>query len=636
MKTISIVFVFLLLTLFPAIGKITMPNLFSDNMVLQRDQPIHIWGWADSQENIEIKFKEQKVNLKASKDGSWSTYLKTSAYGGPYTLSVKGKDSEHIFQNILVGDVWVCSGQSNMEFQVKNVNNASTEVANSDFPNIRLFTVGRSMANHPQKDVEGTWQVCSPSSVPDFSAVGYFFGRDIYKNTSIPLGLISSSWGGTVAETWTSTESISKVPEFMEKVKTLDKLDIDKLQKTNKENKLLFEKALQNDPGITEKWFLGNIGFEKTMSVPDDWINTDLSDLDGSVWFKYEFFLPEDIGSTAGILSLGKIDDADISWVNGIKVGQTNGYMIDRVYNLEEGVLKPGKNNIVVNVVDYARSGGINGPKDVLFIKVGDKKYPLSGNWNYKIAVDSRDCGLVDFGPNTYPSLLYNGMIAPLIKYPVRGVIWYQGESNDYNPSLYKTLFPNLVQDWREKWDMPLPFYWVQLANFRQPDEIPADSRWAEVREAQTKTLSLPFTGQAVTIDVGEANDIHPRDKQTVGERLALLALKNDYGKPETIASGPTFKSLVKKEGKFVITFDNLGGGLVVRNKYRYINGFAVAGFDKKFVWAKAEVAGNTIVVYSNQVVDPQFVRYAWGDNPDDVNLYNKEELPACPFRYPD
>lgn len=621
--------------LFPSQAQITMPKFFSDNMILQRDKPIHLWGYASVNEKIEVIFKGQNKTTTATDKGSWSIYLDDSAYGGPYTLTVKGEQSEITFNNVWVGDVWLCSGQSNMEFRLNNANDAVMEMANANYPNIRLFTVERAISNKPKTDVGGTWQPCSPTTAGDFSAVGYFFGKDIYQGTHIPIGLICSSWGGTVAETWTSPKAIREIPEFTQKLAESEKIDLSHFDQINQTKKTAFEKALKNNPGIEDKWYLADSysSFNEHMPLPQGWSGTTLSNLDGTVWFSTEIVLSDDPTGKQVTLSLGRIDDTDITWINGIEVGRTDGYDKDRVYSIKDGILKQGRNVITISVSDYSGEGGINGQSDQLYLAVDGVTYSLAKEWKYKIAVDSRKYGYIDFGPNTYPSLLYNGMIAPLTELSIKGVIWYQGESNDYNPALYRTLFPNLITDWRTRWQTELPFYWVQLANYKAIDKEPQQSKWGEIREAQSLALNLPKTGQAVIIDIGDAKDIHPKNKKDVGRRLALHALKNDYGQKNRVADGPTYKSMRVDKNKIIISFKNTGSGMIAKDNNGLINGFAIAGKDKKFIWAKAKISGNSVIVWNDSISHPIAVRYAWSDNPGDLNLYNKEGLPACPFR---
>lgn len=614
-------------------AKIKMSNIFSDNMVLQRDKPIHIWGWGEVNEKIEIEFKGQKVTTTVSKDGKWGAYLKKSTFGGPYILTIKDKSSKIIYNNVMIGDVWLCSGQSNMEMVVKSCNNAQNEIAAADYPQIRLFTVGRAIANHPGEDIDGEWQICSPTTAGDFSAVGYFFGREIFLNTGIPQGLICSSWGGTVVETWTSPQMMRTVANYASKLDKIEKIDLEAYQKDNQIKKEKYIRDIKNDKGIADQWYNNTSVYTNKMDIPKEWAETELSDMDGSVWFKTQFILPDNAAGKMASLSLGAIDDTDITWINGQEIGRTDGYDIKRIYHVPAGLLKGGINTLVVNVADYASGGGINGRKDQLYIEVEGKKYPLSGTWDYAISVDNREYDYFELVPNSYPSLLYNGMVAPLINFPIKGILWYQGESNDGDPYLYRTLFPNIINDWRAKWNEPLPFYWVQLANFREADKQPSQSKWAEIREAQTMALSLPNTGQAVTIDIGDAKDIHPRNKQDVGKRLALIALKNNYEKSDITASVPIFKSMVVEGNKIIISFGNISSGLLSNNKYGYITGFSIAGHDGHFVWAKAKMDGNKVIVWQDDVTNPVEVRYAWSDNPDDACLYNSAGLPACPFR---
>lgn len=410
---------------------------------------------------------------------------------------------------------------------------------------------------------------------------------------------------------------------------------MDSFEQTNLTRKAAFEKALNVDPGITEKWYATGscLVFDGSMCLPQAWSGTALTDMNGTVWFSIEITLSDNPVGKQAVLSLGRIDDADITWINGVEVGRTTGYQKERLYAFDTGILKKGKNVITISVSDYSGEGGFSGQRDQLYLEIGGTKLSLAKEWKYKVAVDSRKYGYVEFGPNAYPSLLYNGMIAPLTGLPIRGVIWYQGESNDYNPALYRTLFPNLISDWRARWNNEFSFYWVQLANYRSIDKMPQDSKWAEIREAQTQALSLPKTGQAVTIDIGEADDIHPKNKKDVGKRLALHALKLDYGKKNIVADGPTFRSMKTKKNKIIISFDNVGSGLVSKDGDEFINGFAIAGKDNKFVWAKAKISGNVVIVWNDTLLHPVAVRYGWSDNPGQLNLYNKEGLPAAPFR---
>lgn len=633
-KNLTFLICFFSITFSVLHAEVKLPRIFSDNMVLQRDKPIKVWGWADKNETVEVSFLDQQKKVKADKNGNWAILLTPVSHGGPYTMQVKGKNNSITFQNILIGEVWLCSGQSNMEWQVKSSMNAKSEISNADFPQIRSFNVVKDLDMKPKSDLKGSWEVCSPATVGDFSAVAYFFARKLYQELNVPIGIINSSWGGTDIETWTSPESFSKLGDiFKERYKALNITDFDKFAKESEEGKKAFTQAMLNDPGVAESWFNPTLNTStwKKMQVPKLW-DGELGSVDGILWFRYALTLPESVEGKSGTIRLGPIDDNDVTWINGIKVGETNGYNINRSYAVPANVLKAGQNIITVKIVDNAGGGGLYGKPEDLTLDAGGKSYPLAGEWLYKVAVSNKAFNYVEFSPNMYSSLLYNAMINPIIQYPIKGAIWYQGENNAGQAYNYRTLFPNMITDWRTKWGYEFPFYWVQLANFMAKDDVPQDSDWAELREAQSMTLSLPKTGEAVITDIGEANDIHPRNKQDVGLRLALNALNKDYGKTDIIYSGPTFKSMEVDGDKAIISFNNIGKRLNSTSKYGYIEGFAIAGADNKFVWAKAYIEGDKVIVYSDNISKPVSVRYSWSNNPD-VNLFNSEGLPAAPFR---
>lgn len=618
-------------------AEVKLPHIFADNMVIQQNKPIKIWGWADKNETVEVRFLDQVKKTKADKAGYWQLQLSPVSYGGPYTLEIKGKKNNISLKNILIGEVWLCSGQSNMEWVVSNSMNAEEEIAKANYPQIRAFNVVKDMSFDPKSDLNGKWEICSPESVGDFSAVGYFFARKLYQELDIPIGIINSSWGGTDIETWTSHDSFSALPDkFMARYNQLEGKELPTLIKENEQNEKAFQEALSNDQGIKDGWYdpSFNTNTWGKMPVPKLW-DGELASVDGIIWFRYNFTLPNGSEGKPAKLQLGTIDDNDETWINGVKVGETAGYSVNRIYTVPQNILKNGTNTIVVKVTDNAGGGGLWGNKEDLFIDINEQKYPLAGDWQYQLSVTNKEYKYIDISPNMYPTLLYNAMINPIINFQIKGAIWYQGENNAGAAYNYRTLFPNMINNWRSKWGYEFPFYWVQLANFMAKDDTPKESEWAELREAQTMTLSLPQTGQAVITDIGEANDIHPRNKQDVGIRLALNALDKDYGKADIIYSGPTYKSISINGNKAIITFDNVINGLEVNNKYGYIEGFTIAGADKKFEWAKAYIDGNNVIVYSDKISNPVAVRYSWSNNPD-VNLFNKAGLPAVPFRTDD
>lgn len=619
-------------------AEVKLSSIFSDNMVFQQQKPIRIWGWASVNEKVEVSFLKQTKSVKADKNGSWIVEFAPQTYGGPYSLQVKGKSNTILLENILIGEVWLCSGQSNMEWTLrKGINNATVEANTANYPQIRSFNVKQTLNPQAQSNLNGKWEVCSSSTVFDFSAVAYFFARKLNTELGIPVGIINSSWGGTDIETWISDEAFNSLPEhFSNRYSNLGITDFEKFMKEGTERKTRFYAAMNVEPGEPQRWFdpITDVSSWKKMAVPQLWENI-LPNVDGIIWFRFDITLPEDAAGKPAAVQLGPIDDNDVTWINGKQIGETEGYSLNRQYAIPENVLQKGINTIVVKVTDTYGGGGFYGKPENMYLEVAGEKYPLSGDWLYKEAVTNKQFNYTEVTPNMKSSLLYNAMINPIVKFPIKGVIWYQGENNVGNAYDYRTLFPTMINDWRTKWGYEFPFYWVQLANFLAKDDIPQESAWAELRQAQTETLSLPNTGQAVITDIGDANDIHPRNKQDVGLRLALLALNKDYGKQDIVYFGPKFKSMEIKGSKAIISFDFLANGLQTINKYGYIDGFTIAGADQKFEWAKAYIEGDKVVVYSERVAAPVAVRYSWANNPD-VNLFNTDGSPAVPFKTDD
>jgi len=618
-------------------AEVTLSNIFSDDMVLQRGKELRIWGNADSGERIAVSLGARKETTRANKEGKWEVTLNPFKAGGPHQLIVKGENTI-TFENVLIGDVWLASGQSNMEWPVNRSDNAEEEIQLADFKNIRLFTVPRKMASKPQSDFSGgRWKVCSPETVGDFSAVAYYFGRNLHNQLDVPIGLINSSWGGTVAETWISPEVMKKDKDFKAMMSEEGVPDLEEQEEVaRKKMKNWLSKIEQEDQGRAAKWEnpeTNDAGW-KEMNLPVLWEQAGLSNLDGVVWFRKEFQLSEAEASRGMILNCGPVDDSDFTYVNGNLIGKNiDKYNLDRRYKVPAENLKEGKNVIAIRVVDNGGGGGFSGTEDQLYYMTGEGKKSLAGQWKYNVGVAGEAPSSPRSGPNIYPSLLFNGMINPITSFPVRGTIWYQGESNAGRAWQYRRLFRKLIKDWRAQWDQPeMPFLFVQLANFMKADHQPVESEWAELREAQALALELPKTGMAVAIDIGEADDIHPRNKQDVGKRLALSALKVSYGQ-DIVHSGPMYESFTVQGNKAVLEFTSTGSGLVADDKYGYLKGFAIAGEDHQFHWARARIEDNKVVVWSDEVEKPVAVRYAWGNNPEDANLYNEEGLPAVPFR---
>ena len=613
--------------------------VFGNGMVLQRDAIVQVWGTADRNEPVTLSFNGQTVRTRADKAGKWSVKLDPMQAGGPYEMTVSGRKNQVHIDDVLVGEVWLCSGQSNMEFRVKEANNAADEIARADYPMIRCFTVQKSMSPALLDDCFGSWEVCSPETAGDFTAVGYFFARDLWNELKVPVGIINSSWGGTDIETWTSADSYAALPESVRR--DYGKAAVELARMASPERvamKKKYDADFASDPALAEHWYEnpGDLSSWKPIYVPKEWGLTPLAREDVHVWFRREFVLPEGAEGKAAILALGPIDDNDIAWINGKEVGRTVGYNISRRYAVGENILHEGVNTLTVRVTDTGGGGGLFGlPRD-LWLNVEGKSYPLAGEWSYKPSVVTSEYGIVQYGPNMLNSLLYNAMIHPIVRFAIKGVVWYQGENNAGDAYAYRTLFPNMITDWRDKWGYDYPFYWVQLANYMAEARVPQESAWAELREAQSMALALPRTGQAVIIDIGDPGDIHPRNKQDVGHRLALNVLAKEYGRTDLVWTGPTYASSVVVGNKIVVTFDTYGSELAVHNKYGYIEGFAVAGSDRVFHWAKTWIAGaGKVAVCSDAVDNPVAVRYAWSDDPE-ANLFNTEGLPAVPFRSDD
>lgn len=615
-------------------ANVSLPKFFSDHMVIQRDMPINVWGKADKGETVKVSFNGQIQTTKADKSGDWKVTLPAMPYAGEksYTMTVEGKNNTITFTNVALGDVWFCSGQSNMEWNLESSIDGKEEITNSYNPNIRLLTVAKSIQFEDQYDIlEGTWLVSSPETSRAFSAVGYFFGKDIEQEIGVPIGLINSSWGGTNIETWTSWDTMQHDKNFKQDAGKAMK----QVLKDDIKNQDRYNVALKEDIGMKQKWYLPSFtpkGWE-TMGVPEMWSGK-YGNADGVAWYRTEIELPASAAGKKGLLSLGTIDDRDKTYVNGELVGEMSIWFVDRKYDIEAGILKAGKNVIAVRVLDDAGHGGFLGNPEDIYLEVDNKKYSLSGRWQFKPTAFNTDYNMRITGPNSFPSLLYYGMVSPMIGYNIKGAIWYQGESNDSEAFHYRTLFPNMIADWRAQWGYEFPFFWVQLANFKAVQREPQESAWAELREAQNMTLSVPNTGQAVITDIGEAFDIHPRNKKDVGHRLALNALKTAYGK-DVVASGPIYDQMEIKGNQAILSFKEIETGLTTRdnNVYNYVKGFTIAGADRKFYWAKAYIDGNKVVVFSEKVPNPVAVRYAWSDNPEDNNLVNGAGLLASPFR---
>ena len=600
-----------------------LPSLFSNYMVVQRNSTFKVWGTEKPGTVVTVRasWDSKPRTAKAGPDNGWSVEIPTRSAGGPYTLSVSGSRKLE-FRDVLVGDVWVCSGQSNMEFTTGQTNHAAEDVPAADNKNIRLFHVTKAMSQTPLSDCVGTWQVCSPDSVKSFSAVGYFFGKEINEKTKVPIGLVDSTWGGTEAELWTSEPGLLKLPDFAAKIKDKAKA----LQQAELEHKQWQKLIEQKDPGYSGWTAPGydDSGWTPTQVQP--WSNIEqLKNFDGSCWFRAEFEAPADWDHKPVLLQLGAIDDDDTTWVNGVKVGETRGWNVKRAYEVPANVVKPGKNVVAVRIWDTIGEGGWGTPERQCNVSRGDNIQALT-HWRFKIGSPKNDLPGEPSANVPNNSLLFNGMVNPLVNYKIKGAIWYQGEANVGRAYQYRTLFPAMINDWRRVWGSTFPFYFVQIAPFKGYGSDAA----AELRDAQMEALKLEKTGVAVVTDAtGNLDDIHPTDKRTPGHRLALWALARDYGLKGFEYSGPLYNKFEAEGSHARLTFTHSTGLKSVGGELRE---FEIAGSDKVFHPAKAKIEGDTIVVWSDEVPHPAAVRMGWNTAPQ-PNLFNAAGLPASPFR---
>ena len=632
-------------------AKIKLPTFFSNNMILQQQSEVPFWGEASANKILKISTSWNNKTIETMSDsfGKWKITISTPIYGGPYNIEINDGTKLKI-ENVMIGEVWICSGQSNMEMPLAGwgqITNYEQEIAAANYPNIRLLQVIKKSSTKPLNDLNvamGGWVNCSPQTVAKFSAVGYFFCKNLFESTKIPIGIINASWGGTIAEAWTSRSSLKTMPDFTSSVDYIENNN-DKAM----ELKLKYEQDLATWQKQVEKTDKGyykgktlwtdkdlNDTDWKSIEIPCLWEDRCLPKFDGVVWFRKTIKIPADWQNKKLLLSFAEIDDNDITYFNGVEVGRTEGAFLERTYLIPANLVKKGKAVITVRVFDIGGGGGIYGKAAKLRLNLNENKdIYLAGEWQYKIGFNINEIAVAPrkWNESNRPTVLYNAMINPIIPYAIKGVIWYQGESNAGKAYQYRELFPLMIQDWRKQWNLNFPFYFVQLANFTKTTEKPDESDWAELREAQLQTLHLMNTGMAVTIDIGDETDIHPKNKQEVGRRLSLIARANLYN--EKIAySGPIYDSYIIEENTIRIKFNHVDGGLKTTNA-EDVKGFEIAGLDHKFRWAISRIEGNDVIVSCKDIVNPIAVRYAWAKNPI-CNLYNIVGLPASPFRTDD
>ncbi len=616
-----------------------LPRLIGDGMVLQRGTAVRIWGWAGAGEDITVDFIGKCYKTRADKEGVWEVFLEDLKAGGPYDMEIKASTTIRV-RDILVGEVWVCSGQSNMELPMERVKDQYPEdMVKCDYPQIRQFNVAlRYEFNAPHTDFpEGCWEAASPETIRGFSAVGYFFAKAIHEKYQVPVGFIKAAVGGSPIEAWISEAALKPYPEILERL--IPYKDDNYVKKVltgdEKATNSWYENLDKNDAGVTSgelPWYsdeMDTSGWED-MDLPARFENKGLEGLNGTVWFRKEIEVPENMLNKPARLWLGRIVDSDKTYVNGKFIGEITYQYPPRKYGIPADLLRKGKNTITVRVTSNNGNGEFISGKPYKLTTEGHA-IDLTGQWKYRTGAV---CGPLPEATfvQWQPTALYNGMLAPLTNYAVKGALWYQGEANTSKPSEYFSLMKTMIENWRQSWKQSkLPFISVQLPNYGTTDMLPSESQWAELREAQLDSLQIPGTAMVVAIDLGEWNDMHPLRKKDVGERLALAARSEAYGE-KILSSGPIYKGMKIKGDRLIIEFFNTGSGLKAGNGTG-LKHFAIAGRDNKFKWAEARIEGDAVAVWNDSVSAPKAVRYAWADNPEAANLINGEGLPASPFR---
>ncbi|RZM30125.1 MAG: sialate O-acetylesterase [Pedobacter sp.] len=630
------VIIILLLCATAAQAEVKLPKLVGNGMVLQRDQKINIWGWANVNEEVSLTFMNKTYRTKANADKQWAIVLEPQKAGGPYTMRINNLE----LHDLLIGDVWLCSGQSNMEALMSRANikeNYAEVIKKSNYPMIRQFTVKRGMAFNPVPDVasdEG-WVSTTPQTVLNFSAVAFFFARDLYERYQVPIGIINSTVGGTPVQSWVNSESLKNFPAYDSVAQRLkDTAEVSRILTAHKIKSTAWYKSIQeNDLGSNEKWFSTaysqNTGWDKIEDLTQFSKKVGKAPY-GTVWFKTVVDVPQHLAGKGAIISLGSMQTEDETYVNGQKVGSTNSGYTDRNYTIAPGLLKAGQNTVTMRMISPTTGIAFN-PKNVYQLIFPSESISLANPWTFKAGIEKEMLPKGDGLSLHSPTAYYYAMIKPLAKYPVKGVLWYQGESNVPRPGEYEFLLTALIKRWRTDWAQPdLPFLYVQLANYLSTPDEPELSNWALLREAQMRTLKVPNTAMAVIHDVGERKDLHPKNKLDVGKRLALAARKLAYHE-DIVFSGPIYKSFKVNDNQIYISFDQIGTGLqCIGDK---LNTFTISADGKLFVPAQAKIVGSQVVVWNDTITKPVAVRYAWADSPDGANLYNKEGLPASSFK---
>jgi len=608
--------------------------IFADNMVLQRGKANIIWGWSEPGDKVKVEIGETSATGVAGSDRRWQVTIQPPPAGGPYTLRITGREKVEL-HNVLVGDVWLCGGQSNMGLPLRFTRNGADEVKAANYPQIRFFTVAGHPAYRRTDLIEGKWSEVSPQTADWVSAVGYFFARKVQQELHVPIGLVLDNMGGTPAEAWTSAEALRPLHDFDVPLAELQRLAAEGAPEYGNYVMHWYD---QYDIGLKGKWASPDLDDSswKSVNIPGGFAELGVPETAAVAWFRKEIVLPDPLPAGRALLFLGSIERMDTAYVNGTFAGASSWVENPRVYFLPDGVLKPGRNVVAIRVLKTKPEGGFLGKPEELHLMLGDKSIiPLAGKWKGQLSVDARPPHPLPIAYENWPimpTVLYEGMLKPVAPLSIAGALWYQGEQNSPRGYQYRRILPAMIADWRKLFAQgDFPFYIVSLPAFKHRSPTPVDGdEWAETRESQAvAAASVPHSCLAVTIDTGDADNIHSQDKLQVGERLALCALANYYG--EKVAySGPTLKSVDRRQGAIRLHFAHADGGLVVKGTK--LEEFVIAGEDRKWYWADAHIKGKTIIVSSPSVPKPKEVRYAWQSNPA-ATLFNGAGLPAAPFR---
>lgn len=600
-----------------AFGQIKLPSLVSDGMVLQQNQATHIWGWASPDEKIRISTRQKTIKTRADKSGKWQAQLPAFSAGGPFDIRI----NEVVIHNVLWGEVWLCSGQSNMVLPMERVKETyPSDISAANYPFIRNFFIPTIVSKDIEKDdiPNAKWLETNPENVLKMGAVTYFFAQKRFEQTQVPIGIINASVGGSPIESWISESGLKPFPMPAQTRMAASPAPIEK------------------DRGLREakKWF--DPSYEpkgwKNYFIPGFWEDQGLKDLNGIVWFRKEIDIPAGLENQVAKLFMGRIVDADEMYVNGTRIGNVTYQYPPRRYEIKPGILHAGKNLLVIRVSNSAGKGGFV-PDKRYELLLGEKTISLVGNWQYKVGDVWNPNPQISNAQMYQPKTLYQGMISPLLPYTLNGILWYQGESNVGDPKNYGKKLEALAADWRAKFKQAnLPFIYAQLPGFGDRQLLPVESNWAILREEMRQAESqIPNSAMVVTIDQGEWNDIHPLNKKPIGERMAFSA-NQLVEKVMSTSSGPRVESASKAGNQIILRFTSAGGNPTIdrcdEDELQYIS---IAGKDRKFVWAKARVENNTIIVWSDDIPEPAFVRYAWSDFPEG-NLVNEQGFPASPF----